>query len=210
MSSSLFLFSNLGYSQDYDLFTDGELIKQINVENDQAERCLIKRYLCIIRKIINSFCITDDINDDILQESMIGLFKAMKTYDERIGVSFKRYASICIRRQIISALRKSGGYETEKKLSAFNCFDSEYIFNEYACDDSLNPEDILISEEEKHDYIGFATQYLSDYEHSVFKEYCNGKTYKEIAEVLNTDSKSVDNALQRVRKKTSSLRLTYR
>ena len=207
MSSSLFIFSNLGYSQDYDLFTDGELIRKINVGNDQAERCLIKRYLCIIRKIINSFCITDDLKDDILQESMIGLFKAMRTYDERLGVSFKRYASICIRRQIISALRKSEGYETDEKFRAYNCFDSEYIFNEYICDDSLNPEDILISEEEKHDYIGFAAKYLSDYESSVFKEYCKGRTYKEIAEILNTNSKSIDNALQRVRKKTSSLRV---
>lgn len=58
----------------------------------------------------------------------------------------------------------------------------------------------MISEEEKHDFIGFASQYLSDYESSVLIEYCKGKTYREIAEILNTNSKSVDNALQRVKK----------
>ena len=69
-------------------------------------------------------------------------------------------------------------------------------------DDSYNPENILMYEEEEKYYIEFASQYLSDYENSVLKEYFNGRTYKEIAEVLNTNLKSVDNALQRVKKKT--------
>ena len=208
MSSSVFLYTNFRYSQDYDLYTDGELIKKFNVGNEQAERCMLKRYYYLIRKIINSFYITDDRKDDILQESMIGLFKAMKTYDEKYKVSFKVYAGICIRRQIISALRKSEKYEKDDKLSAYSCFGSEYSLVEQICDDSLNPEDILISEEEKYNYIRFASQYLSDYENSVLKEYCNGKTYKEIAELLNSDLKSVDNALQRVKKKTSSIRVS--
>jgi RNA polymerase sporulation-specific sigma factor len=205
MSSSLFLISNLRYSRDYDLFSDGELIKKFNVGNENAENCIIKRYLYIIRKIINSFYIADNIRDDIMQESMIGFFKAIKTYDEGFRVSFKKYASVCIKRQIISALRKSKAYDTDKLL---DCFGSEFGFYEQVCDDSLNPEDILISEEEKHDFIGFASQYLSDYESSVLIEYCKGKTYREIAEILNTNSKSVDNALQRVKKKTSRIRVT--
>jgi len=89
-----------------------------------------------------------------------------------------------------------------------DCFGSEFGFYEQVCDDSLNPEDILISEEEKHDFIGFASQYLSDYESSVLIEYCKGKTYREIAEILNTNSKSVDNALQRVKKKPGRIRVT--
>lgn len=210
MSSSLFLYSNLRYGQEYDLYADGELIKKINAGNEQAENCILRRYLYLIRRIINSFYIKNDKKDDILQESMIGLFKAMKTYDEKYEISFKIYAGICIRRQIISALRKSEKYETDNKLSAYNCFGSEYNLAEQICDDSLNPEDILISEEERYYYIGFASQYFSDYEYSVLREHCNGKTYKEIAEVLNTDLKSVDNALQRVKKKTSNIRVNSR
>ena len=62
MSSSLFLISNLRYSRDYDLFSDGELIKKFNVGNENAENCIIKRYLYIIRKIINSFYIADNLS----------------------------------------------------------------------------------------------------------------------------------------------------
>lgn len=204
MINSRAIYGNLRYGQEYDLFTDRELIKKFNVGNIEAEKCLMKRYFYLIRRIVNSFNIEDRRKDDILQESMIGLFKAMKTYDERYDVNFKTYAGICIRRQIISALRKSEKYETVNIFTVFNCFesDSEYDFVEQMYDDSYNPENILMYEEEKKYYIEFASQYLSDYENSVLKEYFNGKTYKEIAEILNTNLKSVDNALQRVKKKT--------
>jgi RNA polymerase sporulation-specific sigma factor len=203
MINSLSLYGNLRYGQEYDLYTDGELIKKFNVGNEQAEKCMLKRYFYLIRRIVNSFYITDGRKDDILQESMIGLFRAMKTYDENYGVSFKTYAEICIRRQIISALRKSEKYETVNEFSVINCFESdcEYDIVEQVCDDSFNPENILLYKEEKNYYIEFASQYFSDYENSVLKEYCNGKSYKEIAETLNTNLKSVDNALQRVKKK---------
>jgi RNA polymerase sporulation-specific sigma factor len=208
MINSRAIYDNLRYGQEYDLYTDRELIKKFNVGNKEAEKCLMKRYFYLIRRIVNSFYIEDRRKDDILQESMIGLFKAMKTYDERYDVSFKTYAEICIRRQIISALRKSEKYETVNIFTVFNCFesDSEYDFTEQMYDDSYNPENILMYEEEKKYYIEFASQYLSDYENSVLKEYFNGRTYKEIAEVLNTNLKSVDNALQRVKKKTFNKR----
>jgi len=211
MISSLSLYSNLKYGQEYDLYTDGDLIKKFNVGNKEAEKCLMKRYFYLIRRINNSFYIADEKKDDILQESMIGLFEAMKTYDERYGVSFKTYAEICIRRQIISALRKTKKYETVNTFTVFNCFesDSEYGFVEQMCDDSYNPENILIYKEENNYYIEFASQHFSNYENSVLKEYCNGKTYKEIAEVLNTDLKSVDNALQRVKKKMNNRGMAY-
>lgn len=205
MSSSLFLYSNLFYGQEYDLYTDRELIKKFNMGNDQAEKCMLKRYFYLIKRIINSFYIMGCGKDDLLQESMIGLFKAMKSYDERHKISFKAYAEICIRRQIISALRKSKNYEIVYKISLFNYFGNECLM-EQLCDDSFNPEDILISEEEKNNLIDFASLGLSDYEKSVLYEYSSGKTYKEIAEALNTDLKSVDNALQRVRKKINSNR----
>lgn len=209
MSSSIILYGNLKYEQEYDLYTDRELIRKFNTGNDQAEKCLLKRYFYLIRRIINSFYIMGCGKDDILQEAMIGLFKAMKSYDEKFKVKFKTYAEICIRRQVITALRKSMNYVTVTKISVFNCFDNEKDFFEQLCDDSFNPEDLLIYEEEKNNIIEFASLYLSKYEKSVLKEYCNGKTYKEIAQVLKTDLKSVDNALQRVKKKVNSKQHLY-
>jgi RNA polymerase sporulation-specific sigma factor len=200
MSSSLFLYGNLEYGQEYDLYTDRELIKKFNSGNDQAEKCMLKRYFYLIKRIISSFYIMGCGKDDLLQESMIGLVKAMKSYDDKFDVSFKTYAEICIRRQILTTLRKSKNYETLKKISLFNCFDEDWIL-EQLCDDSYNPEDILIYEEEKNNIMELAALYLSEYEKSVLKEFGSGKSYREIAEVLETDLKSVDNALQRVRKK---------
>ena len=204
MSSSLFLYSNLEYGHEYDLYTDRELIKKFNKGNDHAEKCMLKRYFYLIRRIINSSYIMGCGKDDLLQESMIGLVKAMKSYDDKFNVSFKSYAEICIRRQILTALRKSKNYESVYKISLFDCFDDEDYFWGQLSDASFNPEDILIYEEEKNSFMEFTSLYLSEYEKSVLQEYSSGKTYREIAEVLKTDLKSVDNALQRVKKKIDS------
>lgn len=205
MSDSLFIYSNLKYEKEYDLYSDRELLKRFNMGNDQAEKCLLKKYFYLIRRIISSYYSMGYGKDDLLQESMISLLKAMKTYDLKYEITFKTYAEICIRRQIITALRKAKKFETVNIVSLFNYFDNEYLL-EKLCDDSCNPEEILISEEEKNSIIEFVSQYLSDYEKSVLIEYISGKKYKEIAQVLNTDIKSVDNALQRVKKKIESSR----
>lgn len=201
MSSSLFLYTNLEYGQEYDLYTDRELIKKFNNGNDQAEKCMLKRYFYLIRRIINTFYIMGCGKDDLLQESMIGLVRAMKSYDDNFDVSFKSYAEICIRRQILTTLRKSKYYETAYKISSVNYFDNDNYIFEQLSDDSFNPEDIIIYKEEKNSFMESASMYLSKYEKSVLQEYSNGKTYKEIADALETDLKSVDNALQRVKKK---------
>ena len=201
MSSSLFLYTNLEYGQEYDLYTDRELIKKLNNGNDQAEKCMLKRYFYLIRRIINTFYTMGCGKDDLLQESMIGLVRAMKSYDDKFDVSFKSYAEICIRRQILTALRKSKYYEKVYKISPVNYFDNGDCLFEQLSDDSFNPEDIIIFKEEKNSFMESASLYLSEYEKSVLQEYSNGKTYKEIADALETDLKSVDNALQRVKKK---------
>ncbi|NLJ57775.1 MAG: sigma-70 family RNA polymerase sigma factor [Tissierellia bacterium] len=199
MNSFLFLYNSIEYDDKYDVCSDIELVEKINQGNDQAEKCLFKRYFYLIRKIISSFYIMGCGKDDVFQESMIGLLKAIKRYDKKYNKSFKRYAELCIRRQIISALRKFKKYEIPT-----NCFTVSYSENEFleqVSDDSPNPEDLLIVKEEKDIFVEFASSHLSDYEKSVINKYCQGKSYKEIAEALNKDLKSVDNALQRVKKK---------
>lgn len=209
MSSSLLLYSSIEYGQEYDKFMDSELIEKIIMGNDQAENCLLKRYFYLIRRIMSSFYIIGCGKDDILQESMIGLFKAMKSYDKKYNKSFKTYAELCIRRQIISVIRKSKSYEN-KSVFIFERLDDDNALLEQLSDDYNNPEDILLFEEDKNSFSEFATIHLSEYEKSVINEYCNGKTYKEIAENLNRDIKSIDNALQRVKKKIDSRTYLFR
>lgn len=207
MISSISIYSSLNfYEQEYDSFTDEELIKKIREEgDDNAERCLYKRYIFIIKRISSSFFLIGGSIDDLFQEAMIGLIKAVKNFDEEYETSFRTYSEVCIRRQIISAIRKTKPYEVLNMGTYLYDLTNESqdlaVLDEYSDLDSLNPENLFICKEEKTQYYIKATELLSNYERAVLTEYGKGKTYEEISRELNKSIKSVDNALQRVKKK---------
>lgn len=203
--SSISIYNNLSYyKHEYDIFSDEELIRKIKDGNEHAEKCLYRRYIYIIKKIASSFFIMGGNIDDIFQEAMIGLLKAVNGYDENFGSNFRCYAEVCIRRQIITAIRKTKPEILNKTIS-FHAFinDSEEItiLDEYADLESMNPENVLIYKEEKSQCYSRATEFLSSFEKMVLAEYGKGKTYKEISLMLNKNIKSIDNAMQRVKKK---------
>lgn len=205
MISTISIYNNLNYySEEYDRFTDEELIEIIKSGNEQAERCLFKRYSFIIKRISSCFFIIGGSLDDLFQEAMIGLIKAVHGYDHNYGSSFRTFAEVCIRRQIISAIRKSKSYEMLNKQTSFYDYVNESeeitLLDEYA-DFSSNPENVLISKEEKKQYYNMAAELLSSFEKDVLTEYGKGKSYEEISIKLNKSIKSIDNALQRVKKK---------
>jgi RNA polymerase sporulation-specific sigma factor len=207
MISSISIYNNLNYyKEEYDIFSDVELIHKIKDGNEQAERCLYKRYSFIIKRIASSFFIVGGSIDDLIQEAMIGLIKAVNGYDENHENSFRTYAEVCIRRQIITAIRKTKPYETyNKSISFYDYFtnDNEEVtlLDEYADLESFNPESLLICEEERNSYYNKATELLTKFERTVLTEYGKGKSYEEISLELNKNVKSIDNALQRIRKK---------
>jgi len=206
MISSVSILTNLNYyKKEYDLFSDEELIYNIKNGNEHAERCLYKRYTFVIKKITSSFFLIGGSIDDLFQEAMIGLIKAVNGYDKDYGSSFRCYAEVCIRRQIITAIRKTQTYEMlNRNISSYDCFDEieEFtLMQEYADLDSMNPESVLICKEEKNHYYNKASELLSDFEKKVLVEYGKGKSYEEISILLNKNIKSIDNALQRVKKK---------
>lgn len=206
MISSISIYNNLNYyKEEYDIFSDVELIHKIKDGNEQAERCLYKRYSFIIKRIASSFFIVGGSIDDLIQEAMIGLIKAVNGYDENYGNCFRTYAEVCIRRQIITAIRKTKPYETYNKSISFYDFANENeevtLLDEYADLESFNPESLLIYEEERNNYYNRATELLTKFERTVLTEYGKGKSYEEISLELNKNVKSIDNALQRIRKK---------
>ncbi|MDF2949014.1 MAG: polymerase sigma factor, sigma-70 family [Sedimentibacter sp.] len=206
MISSISIYNNLNYyKEEYDIFSDVELIRKIKDGNEQAERCLYKRYSFIIKRIASSFFIVGGSIDDLIQEAMIGLIKAVNGYDENHENSFRTYAEVCIRRQVITAIRKTKPYETYKSISFYDYFtnDNEEVtlLDEYADLESFNPENLLICEEERNNYYNKATELLTKFERTVLSEYGKGKSYEEISLELNKNVKSIDNALQRIRKK---------
>lgn len=205
MISSISIYNNLNfYEEEYDSLSDEELIREIKMGNDQAERCLFKRYSFIIKRIASSFFIIGGSLDDVFQEAMIGLIKAVGGFNDNFGSSFRSYAEVCIRRQIISAIRKSKPYEILNKSTSFYDFidESEEIslLDEYA-DLKSNPENVLICKEEKKHYYSLTSEFLSYFEKEVLTEYGKGKSYEEISIELNKSIKSINNALHRAKKK---------
>ena len=206
MISSISIYNNLNYyKEEYDIFSDEELIGKIKDGNEQAERCLYKRYSYIIKRITSSFFIIGGSLDDLFQEAMIGLIKAVNGFDENYGSSFRSYAEVCMRRQIITAIRKTNSLELYNKCISFYDFTNENeeitLLEEYADLKNMNPENLLIYKEERNYYYKKTSELLSIFERAVLAEYGKGKTYEEISLVLNKNIKSIDNALQRVKKK---------
>lgn len=215
MKSAISSYNNLNYyyKQEYDIFSDEELIREIREVkdgNDHAERCLYKRYIFIIKRIASSFFIIGGSIEDLIQEAMIGLINAVNGFDENYGSSFRCYAEVCIRRQIITAIRKTKPYEILSRNTTFYDFSNEFneiedatLLDEYSDLDSMNPENVFICKEEKNYYYNKASEFLSAFEKAVLIEYGKGKTYEEISFVLNKNIKSIDNAMQRIKKKIS-------
>ncbi|HBV68865.1 MAG TPA: hypothetical protein DEF04_12325 [Clostridiales bacterium] len=206
MIGSISIYNNLNYfKQEYNLFSDEELISKIKEGDYHAERCLYKRYTFIIRKITSSFFIIDGSSDDLIQEAMIGLIKAVKSFDADNGSSFKCYAVTCIRRQIITAIRKTKAYERISKLTTFyDCLsgsEGDIYHEDYSDLNKMNPENVLICREEENQYYLRAAELLSNFENTVLIEYEKGKSYEEISRALNKSIKSIENALHRARKK---------
>lgn len=216
MMSNTSIYTSLNYyKQEYDTFSDEELIRKIKNGNDQAERCLYKRYIYIVKRISSSFFLMGGSMDDLLQEAMIGIIKAVNGYDVNHGTSFRCYAEVCIRRQIITAIRKSkANYYLNNVIYFSDIFveNQEFILKDEYADLSNNPEYVIINEEERCQYRTITSRLLTDFEKAVLTEYGMGKSYEDISRKLNKNIKAVDNALQRVKskiKKQDELRLLY-
>lgn len=132
--------------------------------------------------------------DDLAQEGMLGLLSAIYTYHDNFGALFQTYASVCVGNRILSFIKKASRQKRQPLLEYHN-FDDKLI------DPRLNPEELVIEEEELDRLKQSLFSQLSQTEHSVITLYLAGCSYEEIAKKLGSTAKSVDNALQRVRRK---------
>lgn len=191
----------------YEDFTNEELVKFIKKHNEVAEEELYIRYAFIVKKIVSSFFILGGDKDDLFQEAMIGLMNAIKIYDKDINNNFRAFAEICIRRQIVSFIRRSNTHKRiilNESVSIYESTNNEYeecILDKLVDDERNNPENVMLRKEEKKFYEEVTYEVLSNFEMEVLHHYLNGKTYEEIAISLKKQSKSIDNALQRIKKK---------
>ncbi|MBQ9233273.1 MAG: RNA polymerase sporulation sigma factor SigH [Lachnospiraceae bacterium] len=196
-------------SINYDTLSDDEIIERISQKDDDAIEYMMKKYGGIVKREVRTVYLIGAETEDLMQEGMIGLFKAIRDYEIDKGASFSTFATLCVRRQINTAINNSN----RKKHIPLNTYISIYTENEeygYEIEDNLetenqasNPENMMIAKEQSKALNELIENRLSTYEKKVLKFYLEGLSYQEIAQRLDKSEKSVDNALQRIRKKLS-------
>ena len=169
---------------------------------------IIKKYKNFVKAKAKSYFLIGADKEDIIQEGMIGLYKAVRDFDASKTNSFKGFADICITRQIITAIKTA----TRQKHIPLNSYISlnKPVYDEesertlldiIATSIVRDPEELIISKEELKHIESKMNELLSDLELQVVEYYLNGKSYQYIADKLKRDVKSIDNALQRVKRK---------
>ena len=196
-------------SSIYDGCTDEELLAHIrSCDGDEALDYLINKYRNFVRSKARSYFLIGADREDIVQEGMIGFFKAIRDYREDKLSSFRAFAELCVTRQIITAIKTA----TRQKHIPLNSYVSlnKPIYDEDSDRTLLDvlsgarisdPEELVISHEEFIDIEQKMEEILSDLEWRVLMSYLDGKSYQEIAVDLHRQVKSIDNALQRVKRK---------
>lgn len=192
----------------YDQLTDEELVELARGADPQALEYLLNKYKNFVRSKARSYFLAGADRDDIIQEGMIGLYKAIRDFKSDRLSSFRAFAELCITRQIITAVKMA----TRQKHIPLNSYVSlnKPIYDEesdrtlldvISGDKVTNPEDIVIGQEDYEQIQEKMGEMLSPLECEVLSSYLQGKSYQQIALDLNRHVKSIDNALQRVKRK---------
>lgn len=198
---------------EYTKMTDEKLIENIKQEDQKALECLIERYNEIVSMKANRFFMVGAEKEDMIQEGMIGLYKAVKSFNTEKQNSFKTFANMCIERQLITAVKNSNRQKhiplnSSISLNAAAYDDNEDMDKMDVLDVKVlnDPSDIIADKEYFKNMENKIKENLSDFELQVLYEYEKGKTYAAIAEKLNSKIKSVDTAIQRIRKKANKIK----
>ena len=193
----------------FDRMTDEDIVLDAQLhDNVLAQEYLLHKYRNFVRAKARSYFLIGAEREDIIQEGMIGLYKAIRDFKNDKQSSFRAFAELCVTRQIITAIKTA----TRQKHIPLNSYVSlnKPIYEEDSDRTLLdiisgvrvaNPEDMVISREEFSDIENKMNDILSDLEWKVLMSYLDGKSYQEIAVDLNRHIKSIDNALQRVKRK---------
>ena len=189
--------------------SDEELLRQIHGGSDDAMECLLEKYRDMVRKEARKFFLAGGDEEDLIQEGMIGLFKAITSYQEGKSTSFSTFAYLCVHRQIYTTITAFNRKKHIPLNTSIYFFEYKDKGNEFALDEILEnpdetPEESLLRKEEIKDYYQKINQKLSKFEKQVMYYYLNGDNYTVIAKKLGKTDKSIDNAIQRIRKKIKS------
>ncbi len=188
---------------------DGYLLALARQGSDDAYDRLVRRYSSFVRLKASSYFLMGGDSEDLIQEGLVGLYKAIRDFRPDRESSFRNFAELCITRQIITAV-KTATRNKHTPLNGYVSFSSTPAGaseNEPSLDEMIpgstvhDPVNQVISTEEIRSLVDCITSVLSDLESQVLSLYLDGRSYEDVAERLECDTKTVDNALQRVKRK---------
>lgn len=193
----------------YEKMSDEQLIRRLREGDKSIIDYIMEKYKNLVRKEANAMYLLGGENDDLIQEGMIGLFKAVQDYDVTQEASFFSFARLCITRQMYSAIEAS----KRKKHSPLNSYVSLYektdeqvtLLETMEAGDESNPEELLVNREYAELLESKLEESLSDLENRVLYLHLLGTDYKTIARLLDKSPKTIDNALQRIKSKTERI-----
>ena len=201
----------VGYSENESLtsgYSEEELVRRAQCGDVYAEEHLIRKYKELVKSRAHHYYMVGADRDDIVQEGMIGIFKAIRDYDDTKLASFRTFAELCITRQIITAIKRAARLK-HGPLNTYISFSkpdsskdsAKSIEDTLSSSSDTDPESLLLLKEEI-DYIEMnGKRIFSSFELAVWSLYLQGRTYLEIANETKKAPKSIDNAIQRIKKK---------
>lgn len=205
--------------EKFKLASDEELILMYRDGEEAAAGFIMNKYKNLVRKKASSMYILGADRDDLIQEGMIGLFKAVRDYDLGRDVNFYTFADLCVSRQMYTAVQASNRQKHlplntyisiySQALNAEEGNEDYVLVNALPSETEKNPEEVVIEQENMERIETAILKELSEFEKQVFELHLTGMNYVEIAKVLGRDEKSTDNALQRMKTKIKRLLKSY-
>ncbi|SHJ00158.1 RNA polymerase sporulation sigma factor SigH [Parasporobacterium paucivorans] len=192
---------------------DEKLLELLRMGNDEIMDYLLEKYKNMVRKKARAMFLVGGDTDDLIQEGMIGLYKAIRDFRSDKDASFSSFANLCINRQIYTAINASqrkkhaplNGYISFDGSGNFEKDESNSIMEAVSLCRMSNPEEILIDKENTERIELEIEKRLSSFEKEVLRLYMEGSNYNEIAEQIDKSPKSIDNALQRIKAKVMQI-----
>lgn len=188
-----------GKYSEYEQCTDDELIDRLRRGETSIMDYICDKYKNLVRSKAKSMFILGADSDDLIQEGMLGLFKAIRDYRPEKSDSFEAFAVLCISRQLYSAIQAAGRLK-HAPLNSYVELSPE-LGEQTEGLKGKSPEELLIDQENIESLQAEILKVATPLEHEILKAYLSGQSYTEIAQRLNKEPKSIDNALQRIRRK---------
>lgn len=183
----------------YSEMTDEDLVREYRTGNTDAIDFLMEKYKPLVRGICRARFLTGGDEEDLIQEGMIGLYKAVRDYDASKDASFRTFATLCVQRQVLKAIESSQREKNRPLNDSVALTDEEW--DEQIHSEKVSPESIVLDREAENETRQKIFKTLSPMEQTVLKLYLKGMNYRDIANKMHKSPKTIDNALQRIRRK---------